>query len=137
MLDQLRLFEQQRAVMLEHVLEVLPEEACGLLGGCGNLVASVLPLTNQLHSPVRYFMDSVELLKSFQWLDDHYLDLIAIYHSHPRGPDRPSALDLDESTYPDCAQLIWFPGPNGWDVRGFIIGKKTTREIPLVWESRA
>jgi len=34
------------------------------------------------------------------------LELIAIYHSHPDGPARPSATDVANAYYPDTVQLI-------------------------------
>jgi proteasome lid subunit RPN8/RPN11 len=32
--------------------------------------------------------------------------LVAIYHSHPAGPLRPSKRDVERSHYPDSAYLI-------------------------------
>lgn len=133
-LEDLRLSQKLRGIMLEHVLKALPEEACGLLGGCGEFVEAVLPVTNQMHSPVRFFMEPVELLESFQWLDKNRLALLAIYHSHPKGPDQPSATDLELLWYPGCAQLIWFPVLDRWDVKGFFIRKNYTEEINLIFE---
>ncbi len=120
--------------MLTHILECLPEEACGLLAGRNETVEAVLPVTNRLHSQVRYLMEPVELLQRLRWLDEHDMQLLSIYHSHPQGPNQPSAADLAESNYPDSAQVIWFPASGGWDLRGFTIVGDVAREIPLTWQ---
>ena len=115
--------------MLDHLLACLPEEACGLLGGRLGLPASghparcqaVLPVPNALHSPVRFRMDPAEQLKAFYWFEEHGLDLVAIFHSHPGGPGHPSATDLAEFAYPGTFYLIWSPGPpeTGWQLNAF------------------
>ena len=99
--------------MLEHCLTCLPEEACGMLGGAfsagpgGPAIAQVaLPVTNALHSPVRFRMDPHEQLKAFNRLDEQGLDLVAIFHSHPTGPEHPSLTDLAEFAYPGVFSLI-------------------------------
>src|SRR5512146_1553484 len=99
-----------RQEMIEHVLSCLPEEACGLLGGRREdpqgtpdspfTAAAVLPIENELHSLVRFRMAPAEQLKAFYWLEEHGLELAAIFHSHPQGPDHPSATDLAEFAYP-------------------------------------
>lgn len=123
--------------MLAHVLKVLPEEACGILAGHGNAVEAVLPVTNQLHSPVRYYMEPLELLKRYRWMDEHGLEFLGVYHSHPAGPDTLSVTDLAENFFPRAVQLIWYPIPGGWDSKGFIIERKNVREIHLIWEPGA
>lgn len=124
----------QRAEMLAHVLKVLPEEACGILAGRRGAVEAVLPVTNQLHSPIRYYMEPLNLLECFHWIDEQNLEFLGVFHSHPSGPDRPSARDVEENSYPGKVQLIWFPVPGGWDLKGFIIDEHKSEEIPLIWE---
>jgi proteasome lid subunit RPN8/RPN11 len=82
--------------MLAHVFACLPEEACGLIGSAPGSTstieaATVLPIENELHSPVRFRMAPDEQLKAFYWLEERSLELSAIFHSHPQGPVHPSA----------------------------------------------
>lgn len=111
--------------MRAHVLACLPEEACGLLGGridgAQATVKVVIPVENVLHSPVRFRMDPRKQLQVFNRLDDLGLELVGIFHSHPTGPNAPSATDLAEFYYPGVAFLIWSPGDEGWQLRAFRI----------------
>lgn len=123
--------------MLAHILRCLPEEACGLIGGRAGQAEVVLPMTNLLHSPVRFRMEPHEQLKAFLWLEEQGFDLVAVFHSHPNGPPRPSRTDLEEFAYPGVLTLIWSPAeagaaPGGWQVRAFQIDNQQSREVPLV-----
>lgn len=124
-LSQIAIDEEWIAEMREHVLSCLPEEACGLLGGridgAKAAVKVVIPVENVLHSPVRFRMDPREQLRAFNRLDDLGLELVGIFHSHPTGPNAPSATDLAEFYYPGVAFLIWSPGSEGWQLRAFHI----------------
>ncbi len=137
--------------MVAHVIACLPEEACGLVGSQPgeSTAAVVLPIENDLHSPVRFRMAPGEQLKAFYWLEERSLDLAAIFHSHPHGPRHPSATDLAEFAYPGVLMLILSPlepadehaaapdtGEN-WAVRAFGIdggfsSNLTASEVPLV-----
>ena len=48
------------------------------------------------------------MLKVFEWAEKHDQILLAIYHSHPNGPEYPSPTDLEEDYYPDVIKLIGF-----------------------------
>jgi proteasome lid subunit RPN8/RPN11 len=119
--------------MRRHVAETAPEEACGLVGGKVNRGFQIFPITNLLHSPVRYRMAPEEQLQAFIQMEDTSLELLAIYHSHPLGPDRPSITDVTESYYPEAIYLIWSVGPAGWNCQGFTIraGEVQTAAIHL------
>jgi proteasome lid subunit RPN8/RPN11 len=118
--------------MRKHVELMQPEEACGLLPGKDGQVTAVIPVTNELHSPVRFRMDPIEMLAAFQRMDRFGEDLLGIYHSHPKGPAVPSPTDLVEFAYPGVLYLIWSPlEENAWQVRGFAIEEQVFREVRL------
>ena len=114
-----------------HIIQALPEEACGIAAGRDNLVNLVIPITNQLHSPVRFHMEPNEQLQAFEKIDENGLELLAIYHSHPMGLDQPSSTDIAEAYYPDAIYLIWFPDPIDWNCRGFMIQEGDFHEVPI------
>jgi len=104
-----------------HASACLPEEACGLIGGTADRAVIALPITNELHSPVRFRMDPLEQLQAFLRFESEGLDLLAIYHSHPNGPPHPSPTDIAEFLYPGALYLILSPGSSRWQVREFEI----------------
>jgi len=107
--------------MLDDILKKIPEEACGLLAGCQGRVEQVIPITNSLHSPVRFYMQPDEQLRAFQKIEQNGWDLLGIYHSHPHGPPEPSPTDVREAYYPDVAHLVWYQVAEGWQYRAFLI----------------
>jgi proteasome lid subunit RPN8/RPN11 len=126
----LSLTNEQLQEMIAHVDAQLPMEACGLLAGRGSSVESVLMVTNQAQSPVRFVMDPIEQLNAFEWIDSHGLDLIGIFHSHPTGPETVSPTDIAESAY-DVVQVILARVHGSWHPRGFWIENGSYREVTL------
>jgi len=108
-----------------------PEEACGFLAGTGQCVLAVVPVTNKLHSPVRYQMDPLEQLSAFQKIEQAGYELLGIYHSHPNGPDMPSATDIAEAYYPDVIYIIWYRSSHMWGCRGFTIREGIVNSVGI------
>jgi len=121
------LWEQMR----EDVQARLPQEACGLVGGLQRRALQVFPVANALNSPVRYRMAPEEQIRIFLSLEKLGWDLLAIYHSHPAGPDHPSPTDLADAAYPESVYLIWFPQEGEWTCRGFLIQDGQYIDIPI------
>jgi proteasome lid subunit RPN8/RPN11 len=118
--------------ILEHVSINIPEESCGLLAGHDNKVTIEIPITNQLHSPIKYFMDPMELLKALETIETLNLDLLGIFHSHPKGPPIPSETDIKEFLYPGVATIICYPESNNWKMKAFLIENNCYTELALV-----
>lgn len=132
--------------MLEHARREVPNEACGLLAGRGDEATHLYLIKNLEDSPrlqalnipadrrVRYFMDEAQLFYVQKNMRDNGLDLVAIFHSHPAGPDRPSVTDVRLAFYPDVRYLIVsLADPSNPLVNSFRIleGKVT----PEAWET--
>ncbi len=92
--------------MLAHVAGLWPEEACGLVGGRNGRAVRLYSVENTRHSPVAFEMDPLQQINAMLAMEAEGLELIAIYHSHPDGPARPSATDVANAYYPDAVQLI-------------------------------
>jgi [CysO sulfur-carrier protein]-S-L-cysteine hydrolase len=116
--------------MRAHVQACAPLEACGILAGRDGAVSKVIPVANQAQSTVRFRMDPAEQLQAFNWMDANGLELAAIFHSHPSGPDRPSATDVAEAAYP-AVYLIWSRGDADWQVGGYWIAGRRVSEVKL------
>ncbi len=107
------------AQMEAHVARCAPEEGCGLIAGVDGVSVAVLPVTNALHSPVRFRMDPQEQWRAFLQLETQGWEMLGIFHSHPQGPPYPSPTDLAEAAYPEALYLIWFRAAGHWRWRAF------------------
>lgn len=114
---------------------VAPQEACGLLAGQGAMVEAVIPVTNELHSNVRFRMDPAEQIRAFLEIERQGWELIGIYHSHPAGPDVPSQTDKSEAYYPECVYIILSGQAGDWRCRGFLIEDGQANEVPVKTEN--
>lgn len=82
-----------------------PHECVGALGGrvhAGVAQAKALyPLANIAVDPEReYLADPGQLLRALRAMQGEDLILVALYHSHPRGPASPSLSDTRLAAYP-------------------------------------
>ena len=117
--------------MQMHVQATFPREACGVLAGEQGCVRWVESITNVEDSPNRFRMDPQEQLNVMLRIEDEGLELIGIYHSHPKGPDELSESDIQEAAYHEAANLVWFPSGKKWSCKAFIIKHLEVREIPI------
>lgn len=131
----LELTSEQWAIMKAEVERLAPEEACGIILGRGSKAEVVIPVTNILRSPVRYLMEPKEQLAALERMEREGYDLLAIYHSHPRGPEEPSATDIAEAYYPDSLYLIWYRTNGEWQCRAFWIRDGESSETPVIIHS--
>ena len=121
------------ALMEADVSTRSPEEACGFVGGEANQARVVIPITNILHDPYRFRMDPDEELHAFMSIERQGWEVIAIYHSHPQGINRPSATDVAELTFPGVIYLIWYQAGGKWECRGYYMAPQgTALEVPLI-----
>jgi len=130
-LQELNISQKLWQSMLADVEQRKPQEACGLIAGIENRCLAVFPISNTLHSPVRFRMEPGEQLETFMRIDENNWELLAIYHSHPSGPSHPSQTDIAEAAYPEAVNLIWSPKDASWQCRGFIIRDQQAYEIPI------
>jgi [CysO sulfur-carrier protein]-S-L-cysteine hydrolase len=128
----LRLSAADYAEMLAHLRAAYPEEACGLMAGSAGEVARLYPVENRLHSSVAYEMEPRQQLQALQSLEEAGWELLAIYHSHPHGPETPSAQDVAQAYYPDAlAVIVSLVRPDEPVVRAFAIREGHVHEQPL------
>lgn len=89
--------QQQYESILNHALEALPNEACGLLGGCMEnavkYVKKVYLLSNTENSPKHFTMDPREQFAAVKDMRNNKWVLLGNFHSHPASPSRPSEED--------------------------------------------
>ena len=107
-------------------------ECCGLLAGRDGLISTVLPAKNALQSAKTYEIAPAELFAIFRRMRAEALEHLGIYHSHPKGENSPSSLDVERAFYPEAAYVIVNPQPAAnRPIRAFRIRQGQTREIDL------
>lgn len=126
----LSLTNEQLQQMISHANAQVPLEACGLLAGRGSSVESVLAVTNQAQSPVRFVMNPKEQVQAFEWIEARGLELLGIFHSHPSGPETVSPTDIAEAAY-DVVHVIVSYTDGAWKTRGFWIRHGKFDEVTL------
>ena len=83
--------------IIAYCKSVLPDEACGVLAGNAEEVATrMFPVKNIENSPVLYRMDPAEEYQAFALIYESGLDDIGFFHSHPSSEAIPSATDIRE-----------------------------------------
>jgi desampylase len=128
----LALPEALRAEIVAHAQAGWPEEVCGLLAGRDGVAVELHRGRNVSPTPrVAYELDVDTLAKQIEFYDAG-LDLAAIYHSHPRGPETPSPTDIERAAYPDAVYLICSLADRARPVvRGFEIREGRVTEVAL------
>jgi len=92
--------------MLDHAKKEWPLECCGILSGKEKTVRKAFELKNTEESPVLYSMSPQEQMKVFEEMEKESMEMIAIYHSHPKTIPFPSETDVKLAFYPDVSSVI-------------------------------
>lgn len=117
--------------MVKQAREESPRECCGLLGGKEAQASNRYPLPNRSPEPERrYYAAPEDLFVAMRKMRAAGEEMVAIYHSHPRGPSQPSATDIELAFYSEAVYLIIALEPQT-EVRGFQISERTVTEIAL------
>ena len=122
-----------RRAMVQHARWSLPNEACGLLAGAGEVVKMAYCLTNVDASPRRFTVDPIGHFGALQHAERSGLELIGVFHSHLHGPAYPSSIDRAQILDPEWISIIVAaveaPNPT---IRAFRIGSGAVVELDVV-----
>ena len=80
-----------RSALVEHAEAELPNEACGVLALRDTVAERYFPGRNRAASPYRF---ELEIDPEVWFLEDDGYEL-AVFHSHPASPPRPSRTDVE------------------------------------------
>lgn len=92
--------------MIDHAKKESPLECCGILSGKGKTVQKVFEIPNAEKSPTRYSMSPLDQLKAFKEIEKESMEMVAVYHSHPRTIPFPSETDVKLAFYPEISSVI-------------------------------
>jgi len=114
--------------LIAHAREGFPLEVCGILGGIGTSVSAMYPMTNTDASNEHFMMDPKEQFRVVKDLRAKGLAMLAIYHSHPESPARPSEEDIRLALTPDVYHvIISLADPATVDVKSYTISSGTVQ----------
>jgi proteasome lid subunit RPN8/RPN11 len=92
--------------LISHAKEGFPLEVCGILGGIGESVSAIYRMTNTDASNEHFMMEPKEQFAVVKDLRTKGLTMLAVYHSHPETPARPSEEDIQLALTPGVSHLI-------------------------------
>ena len=104
--------------IVAHAREVYPDECCGLLAGREGRSERVFRMVNAAHSPLRFEVEPLEVMRTLEAIDSAGLEPVALYHSHTRTEPYPSQTDV---TYAEA-----WPG-TPWIIVGLADGDASVR----------
>lgn len=121
--------------MIEQARSEAPLEACGILAGTGQQVQKLYRMTNTDASGDHFMMEPAEQFQTARAIRTAGLQMLAIYHSHPETPARPSAEDVRLALTPEVVHVIVslqdpeHPLTKGFEIRD---GQTTEVEVAIV-----
>jgi len=92
--------------MIAHAKEGFPLEVCGILGGVNTTVSVNYRMTNTDASNEHFMMEPKEQFAVVKDLRAKGLSMLAVYHSHPETPARPSEEDIRLALTPGVSHII-------------------------------
>ncbi len=89
--------------IVRHCIDEMPNEACGLLIGSGDIIHLVRSAQSQRPSPYEFTMEPKDILTIDQEADTKGLEIVGLYHSHTMTDAFPSPTDIAA-----CPDDRWF-----------------------------
>lgn len=131
--DAVRVQREIVTAMREEAAKTPEQECCGLLAGREGIISEIFPARNaHAHPATGYEIAPRELFQFMREMRARRLELLGIYHSHPRGENRPSRTDVGQAFYPDTPYFILSPLPDAsHPVRAFLIRNGQVTEVPI------
>lgn len=123
-----------RRAIIAHARAEAPQECCGLLVGRARTVRHLVPMRNATDGDrrARFLIDPaahVELQRVLRAVLPP-LEVVGVYHSHPRGRARPSETDVAEAFYADWLYVVAGLRPRAM-VAAFQIADGKARPVAL------
>lgn len=119
--------------LIAHAKEGFPLEVCGILGGVGEDVSHYYPMTNTDASNEHFMMDPKEQFAVVKDMRAKGWSMLAICHSHPETPARPSEEDIRLALTPGVSYLIVsLAGASAPDVKSYRIDAGNVEKEEIV-----
>ncbi len=109
-----------------------PIEACGYLAGKNDKIVKFYPMQNQDKSREHFTFDPQEQFDVMKKIRTEGLEILAVYHTHPSSPARPSREDIKLAYDPEVIQVIASLFKNNKCIRAFKIINEIVNEEELI-----
>lgn len=119
------------AALIAHAKKDFPLEACGILGGQDGLVSEHYPMANTDQSNEHFNLEPKEQFAVIKDLRAKGKKMVAIYHSHPETPARPSAEDIRLALTPDVSYVIISLAGDVPEIKSFLIAGGVVTPEPI------
>lgn len=101
-----KITQEQVDQIIDQAVAGSPREICGMMGGKDSEVLKIFATKNVDDSDTTYKIDPGEQFKIMKQLRDEGLELVGIYHSHPKTEAYPSPTDKKLAFYPEAHYVI-------------------------------
>lgn len=111
-----------------------PLECCGYLAGVGQKITHAYPMKNMDRSREHFSFDPGEQFSTVKKIRKENLKVLAVYHSHPETPARPSEEDIRLAYDSEISYVIVSLCGEREAVRSFQIhnGRATPEELTIL-----
>ena len=120
--------------MLDQARAEAPIEACGMLAGSEGRVSKLYRMTNADAAGDHFMMTPEEQFAVVKDIRAEGLSMLAIYHSHPETPARPSEEDIRLALTGGVIYAIVSLAEETPVVKGFLIDNDSVTEVPVTIE---
>ncbi len=116
----------------DHGRKEAPIEACGYLAGINNEVVNYYPMHNIDQSNEHFTFDPQEQFDVMKKVRTEQLEVLAVYHTHPESPARPSAEDIRLAFDPGIVYVILSLLEDKKNIKAYKIIKGQVTEKKLI-----
>lgn len=95
-----------RRQIIDHCLDELPNEGCGLLAIDGHHIVKVYPTSNADASPSSYTIPPQEHFDALSDAESRGWEIGGVFHSHPDGPAEMSSIDVAKALEQDWLYVV-------------------------------
>ncbi len=118
--------------MIAQSRALAPIEVCGILAGRNGKVEKLYKMTNAENRKDHFMMEPKEQFATVKDIRSAGLEMLAIYHSHPETPARPSAEDIRLALTPNVVYvIISLQDAKAHTMKGFLLEDSTVIEVPV------
>jgi proteasome lid subunit RPN8/RPN11 len=117
--------------VFRHAKKDVPIEACGYLGGKDDVVTKCFPMTNIDKSKEHFSFDPKEQFSVLKDARAKGFEMLAVYHSHPATPARPSKEDVRLAYDPTISYVIASLAGKQETIKSFKIKNGTVIPDPI------